>query len=346
MSFRVSAFVGCVVLGSVLSASCVMGPKLDPSRTVVFVRPITLYQHPLDIHLAWPRDGGSGLPLLVYATGDAGWWRHDSEVFRELASWGYPVAGFSSRNYLKNLVTDTTTPQALARDYRRVIDFARDALALPPGRPVLLVGLSRGAGLAIVAAGQRAVRDVVAGVLAVALTKEEEYVKHYRVRATGSGARRSGRELVDIETYAYLPQLSMPVAVIQSTHDRYRTGRAGAAPVRAGHAFSVPAGHRRSQPQLRRSARPVVCADAAVVNWLRRAAHLAGAGELASGLLVQRPIPALVPFPVTHMPKLSGVTYARFSSTRADRDGGRRRGANPRTQAIHAQRPHPRARPD
>jgi pimeloyl-ACP methyl ester carboxylesterase len=161
--------------------------------------------------------------LLLYATGDGGWWRKDAQVFDELASWGYPVAGFSSRNYLKNLgyVADTTTPARLARDYMLLIDFSLASLGLPAGTPVVLVGVSRGAGLAVVAAGQRQVRDRLAGVLAVALTREEEYVKRYRTRRE-QAAGAPARELVTIETYDYLTRLApLPVAVIQSSRDDY-----------------------------------------------------------------------------------------------------------------------------
>jgi fermentation-respiration switch protein FrsA (DUF1100 family) len=86
---------------------------------------------------------------------------------------------------------------------------------------VILVGISRGAGLAVVAAGQRVLRDRLVGVLAIALTKEEEYVRHYRVRR-GTPAGTPQRELVMIETYEYLRRLSsLPVSVIQSTRDGY-----------------------------------------------------------------------------------------------------------------------------
>ncbi len=196
---------------------------LDPAKTAVYARPITLYQHPLQVHFARPRQPGVPRAMLLYATGDGGWRGNDRHVFDELASLGYPVAGFSARTYLKNLgyVADTTTPGRLARDYERLIDFSRRALELPDDTPVLLVGVSRGAGLEVVAAGQRVLRGTVAGVLAVALTKEEEYVRHYRVRPGRTPPGMPTRELVTINTYEYLPRLTVPVAVIQSTRDGY-----------------------------------------------------------------------------------------------------------------------------
>ncbi len=219
--------VPAIVLAIAAAGCAHRGPVLDPTRTAVYSRPITLYGHPLDVHLARPRGILPLRPLLLYATGDGGFRGNDKRLFQELASFGYPVAGFSARTYLKNLgyVADTTTPEKLARDYEALIDFAERALMLPANTPVVLVGLSRGAGLSVVAAGQPRLERRVAGVVAIALTKEEEYVQHWRLRRGKLPPGTPRRELVEIDTYEYLHQLPSPVAVIQSTHDWYLPAR-------------------------------------------------------------------------------------------------------------------------
>ena len=84
-----------------------------------------------------------------------------------------------------------------------LIDFAERSMAMPGSTRVILVGVSRGAGLAVAAAGQDAVRERLTGVVAVGLTKEEEYV-----------------ELDDL--YGYLNHLGpLPLVVVQSTHDNF-----------------------------------------------------------------------------------------------------------------------------
>ncbi len=213
-----------LLLASTFSACIYRGPTIDSARTALYARQIALYDHPLDVHFARPREILPLRPMVLYATGDGGFHGNDRAIFDALASLGYPVAGFSARNYLKNLgyVADTTTPQRLAADYERLIQFSERSLELPPNMPVILVGVSRGAGLAVVAAGQRVVRDRLAGVLAIALTKEEEYVRRYRVRPGRTPPGMPRRELVMIETYEYLPRLSsLRVSVIQSTRDSY-----------------------------------------------------------------------------------------------------------------------------
>jgi len=182
---------------------------------------IAIYRHPLALRFFKPEN--SAATLVIYATGDGGWRGLDREIFEWISAWGYPAVGFSSKNYLKNLgyVGDTTTPIRLVRDFESVIRFAERKLGMPESTRIILVGLSRGAGLAIVAAGEGELKPNLAGVVAVALTKEEEHVVHYR-RSVQSRPGQPRRELVKIQTYEYLPQIeSVPVVVIQSTHDGY-----------------------------------------------------------------------------------------------------------------------------
>ncbi|HTM24290.1 MAG TPA: AcvB/VirJ family lysyl-phosphatidylglycerol hydrolase [Vicinamibacterales bacterium] len=208
-----------------LAALAVSGcaPRVHlPDGSVAPERTIVLNDHPLTLHFA-NEHARASMPLLVYATGDGGWHRKDLDAFHHLILMGYPIVGFDAHDYVTHLGRTTeTTPGRLAADYARIIRAARNALHLTADRPVVLVGVSRGAGLSVIAAGQRELRPSIAGVLAVALTREEEYVtwlRRFRVR----GARPSTppkREMV--ETYDYLRLLGdMPVAVIQSTHDNY-----------------------------------------------------------------------------------------------------------------------------
>jgi hypothetical protein len=180
------------------------------------VRSIVLHGHRLRVHVADTRQPADGVrPLLVYATGDRGWAGKDLDFYRHLVAWNYPVAGFDAHDYVKHLgPTDTTTPAGLAADYEAIIAAARDALGMRDTDPVVLVGVSH-----------------LSGVVAVALTREEEYVKWFgrRLRraeanAATNAARGEGdgatRQMVQL--YEYLPLLrELPITVIQSTNDNY-----------------------------------------------------------------------------------------------------------------------------
>jgi pimeloyl-ACP methyl ester carboxylesterase len=157
-------------------------------------------------------------PLLVYATGDGGMRRKDLDTYWHLVALGNPIVGFDARDYVKHLGqnSSTTTPERLAEDYARIIARARQTLGIDALRPVVLVGVSRGAGLAVVAAGRLC--DSISGVAAVALTQEEEYVRWYRHLALSHETHQP----VMVDVYEYLAQLDdLPLAVIQSTHDQY-----------------------------------------------------------------------------------------------------------------------------
>ncbi len=224
---RPSALALAVAAGltALAAGGCVARLMVRSSLAPVeFDRLMIFYGHPLDLHLARPVQLQPGTPLLFYATGDGGWHGKDVDTYRRLIRWGYPVAGFSAPSYLSHLgfVSGTTTPARLARDYREMIEFAKQTLSLPADTRTILVGVSRGAGLAVVAAGRPELNVQLAGVLAVALTKEEEYVRHYKVVPGTSPSDMPTRELVEFKTYEYLYQLKdLPLVVIQSTNDWY-----------------------------------------------------------------------------------------------------------------------------
>lgn len=180
---------------------------------------VVLNGHALRLHFANASTDPSR-PLLVYATGDGGWHRKDLAAYRHLVSSGDPIVGFDAHDYVTHLgASEATTPGRLAADYTRIIEAARAALHLAADRPVVLVGVSRGAGLSVVAAGQRQLRTSISGVVAVALTREEEYVKWFR-RLRRRAPRPSAPVMVEV--YEYLPRLAgVPIAVIQSTRDNY-----------------------------------------------------------------------------------------------------------------------------
>ena len=248
----------------VAAGACVHPPAVrSPQKPVEFVRSLTLYDHPLDLHLARPAQLQPGMPLLFYATGDGGWRGKDLETYRHLIRWGYPVAGFSAPSYLSHLgfVSGTTTPARLARDYQRLIEFAKQTLNLPASTRTVLVGVSRGAGLAVVAAGRRELNVELAGVLAVALTKEEEYVRQYRVKPglTGRHADAGTGRVPDV-------RISGPAAGRAArrhpVHRRQLPARGvGTQAVRPRHRRFAGSSHRSAGPQFRRRARGAVRAD-------------------------------------------------------------------------------------
>lgn len=204
-----------VALGIIIvfsTQACVHRIPSGVRRPVRSQRDIVLNGYSVTLHLT-ASAGSTGRPLVIYATGDGGWRGKDLDLFRHLASWGYAIAGFSAPQYVKHLRGDdeTTTPARLARDYETIIGAAEQSLALASTTRVILVGVSRGAGLSVVAAGQPSIQPLLDGVVVMGLTKEEEHVRW-----------RRQRQSTELEIYPYLPRLAdLPLSVIQSTHDNY-----------------------------------------------------------------------------------------------------------------------------
>lgn len=196
-----------------LATGCASGPigisRLRPDRLA------SVRGRDLVVHLALGATHPGG-PLLLYATGDGGW-PGDETLFERMRPWGYPMGAFSSADYVSFIDGPGRVigPGELATDLGAIIDTALRGLDLPPGTPAVLVGFSRGSGLAVAGATDPRLRARLRGILAIALTGEEEYVAERAPGAAdGPGAM--------LQTYETLPRLGpLRVAVIQSTRDEY-----------------------------------------------------------------------------------------------------------------------------
>lgn len=160
--------------------------------------------------------------LIVFFTGDAGWLGVSGAVFDHLAESGYPLVGFSSRELLKPIKQSGHRVSIAAtadRDAEALAHAKRD-LGLPESTPVILVGNSRGASGVVIAAVQPRMQEGVAGAIAIALTRESDYL-----RAPDPKDRPPEIQVDDQERIQLYPALrlmgSIPFAVIQSTGDDY-----------------------------------------------------------------------------------------------------------------------------
>lgn len=199
-------------------------PLVAGAQAVVDREPVMIYGKPLEIRLSGSR-GEAAVPyLIVYATGDGGWQGLNQDVFDWLSESGYMVAGFSSRSYLQNLVavSEFTTPLRLVRDLESVTDVAVRHFGLSGDTSIILVGLSRGADLSAVAAGQAGFRRRLAGLLVIGLTDEEEYLRHHRPHWSVDGTEEAHADSESLDAYASLKGVEdIPVVLIQSTNDGY-----------------------------------------------------------------------------------------------------------------------------
>jgi hypothetical protein len=206
-----------------ISAACAHRvPPLDPGAPLRIEDEISFDGRlRIELHLSRPCAIARAHPLIVFATGDGGWRGKDLAAFERMARSGYPIAGFSSPAYLRRVVVPVreTTPRDVARDVAWIITTAKLRMGLDESTATILVGVSRGAGLTVAAAGEPGLQPSLAGVVAVALTREEEYVHRLKRK------RRTPQkppEMMMIDNYEYLPRLrNLPLSIIQSVHDEY-----------------------------------------------------------------------------------------------------------------------------
>ena len=113
----------------------------------------------------------TGDPVLV-SSGDGGWMHLGPHVAELLAARGFFVVGFDAKAHLAGFTTGQSTLRTSEEpaDYRTLATFASAAT----GRKPILVGVSEGAGLSVLAATDPETKAVVAGVIGLGLPEVNE----------------------------------------------------------------------------------------------------------------------------------------------------------------------------
>lgn len=112
-----------------------------------------------------------GVPVIV-SSGDGGWIHLGPHVAEMLAARGYFVVGFDVRSYLSSFTSGGVTLKMNDEpgDYRTLVEFAARGGSAKP----ILIGVSEGAGLSVLAATDPATRNAIAGVVALGLPEINE----------------------------------------------------------------------------------------------------------------------------------------------------------------------------
>jgi hypothetical protein len=126
------------------------GGFVDPHPDQLRERPDIPLGEDVSVRLHLVRPAGEAAPrmLLFHVTGDSGWHGLDPLYFDTLASHRHTIAGVSARALRARLgsLGSDATPARLADEYLKLIATAESRLHLAPDTPVVITGLSRGAG--------------------------------------------------------------------------------------------------------------------------------------------------------------------------------------------------------
>jgi type IV secretory pathway VirJ component len=178
------------------------------------VAPFEIRGHTVELHLYGTRGG----PPVVLASGDGGWMHLAPEAAEVLAAHGYFVVGLDTKEYLSAFTShaETLRPEDVPRDFKPLIDYAAQGAARKP----VLAGVSDGAGLAVLAATDAAVKPAVRGVIALGLSDRNELAWRWRdsvIYFTHKAPDEPG-----FSSLAVVARVApLPFAEIHSTHDEY-----------------------------------------------------------------------------------------------------------------------------
>jgi dienelactone hydrolase len=198
---------------TVLLALC-WTDALSAARGEQTLESVTLRGHSQTLHIYGTRGG----PPVIVSSGDGGWVHLGPRVAELLAQHGYFVVGFDIKAYLEGFTAGSTTlsQEDVRADYKALVDFAgRGSKAKP-----ILIGVSEGAGLSVLAASDERSKGAIAGVIGLGLcdrtalgwrwTDDVIYITH----GTPNEPTFSTAAIVD-------RMAPVPLAAIHSTHDEF-----------------------------------------------------------------------------------------------------------------------------
>jgi len=205
---------------------CALNPRpVEPAilRAVERSAVVILHGKALDLHLSAPQGGPTANALVLYASGDGGWFGAAVDMFHRIGGAGYYTVGFSAKAFLKiDRQPDTPmNPEQLAAEYEQILDTARRELRLQPGTNVVLTGWSRGAAFAVLAASAQGAPRGIRGVLAIGLSEGEDLAIDGPADESDEGTAAETRNHWPFEPYALMALLPFRCAVIQATRDNY-----------------------------------------------------------------------------------------------------------------------------
>jgi len=138
------------------------------SATAQTTDTVRIRDHQLIVHVYGTR---GGTPVVV-SSGDGGWVHLGPQVAALLASRGFFVVGFDVKAYLESFTSGTATlrMEDVPGDYRTLLAYAGRGSSHKP----VLVGVSEGAGLSVLAAGDAVTKAALGGVVALGLPDVNE----------------------------------------------------------------------------------------------------------------------------------------------------------------------------
>ena len=180
------------------------------------VRTVTLGGRDQKLHLYGRLSG----PPVILASGDGGWLHLAPHLADMLAARGYFVIGFDAKAYLAGAATagdGSLSPPEISRDFGTLLSmFARDQTAV-------LVGVSEGAGLSLVAAADPLNHSYIRGVVTYGVGERNELAWRWKDALIYITKKVPSEPTFSASTF--IPHVApLPLAFVRSSHDEFVPG--------------------------------------------------------------------------------------------------------------------------
>lgn len=195
-----------------LTMCCVFAP--DRVARAQATETISIRGHGQSLRLYGSR---GGVPVIV-SSGDGGWIHLGPHVAEALAAKGFFVVGFDVKVYLSSFTSGKVTlrPEDEPGDYKVLADFAGRGSTQKP----ILIGVSEGAGLSVLAATDPRTKESLGGIVALGLPNINEL--GWRWKDALIYVTHGAPNEPSFSTAAIINRLSMtPLAAIHSTRDEF-----------------------------------------------------------------------------------------------------------------------------
>ena len=162
--------------------------------------------------------GSPGGDPVIVSSGDGGWIHLGPSVAEFLSSRGFFVIGFDVRAYLSGFTTGGSTlrPEDVAADFKALVQRARGS----GGKKPILVGVSEGGGLSLLAASNSEMKSEVAGIIGLGVPSRTELA--WRLKDSLIYLTHKTPDEPMFLTASIVDKVSpLPFAAIHSTNDEF-----------------------------------------------------------------------------------------------------------------------------
>jgi alpha-beta hydrolase superfamily lysophospholipase len=185
------------------------GVILEQTRQALSIR-----GHQQTLYIYGPPTGDP----IITSSGDGGWIHLGPHVAEVLSAKGFFVVGFDVKGYLSSFTSGQTTLRREDEpgDYRVLAEFAARAT----GRKPILIGVSEGAGLSVLAATDPQTKAAIAGVIGLGLPDLAELGWRWKDSLIYLTHRAPNEPSISAAAIAD-KVAPLPLAAIHSTQDEF-----------------------------------------------------------------------------------------------------------------------------